>query len=165
MKIINNLKLVLIATILAACNGLPSAYQGNYKDKANGVNLTLNSGSAEISFKNGRKIKSDAEEMSFEALYEGKTGIFSTSRGRDKGLVHIYYVRPIRGTAHTESNFMWYNAEIIYTQADPNRERAVSSIQVIHCTEGNVMLDLPSKRVMLGCGAGAAVYNMKKTNN
>jgi len=103
--------------------------------------------------------ESKAEDKSYDAMAEGKAGIFVSTNPSNERMTDVFWVNPNLASKQAVEGFVWYQSEVIYTVMDAKREEKVPSIQLIHCRDGMVMLDIASKRMQLGCPAGPVNYN------
>ena len=88
----------IFTLVLVGSNGVPDAYQGVFQDKAKGIKLTLEYSTAQIEFRSGRKVREQPKEIKFDALAQGKPGIFIDAHGNDNGIMDIYWVNPNTST-------------------------------------------------------------------
>lgn len=159
---IKNGFLLLALSLLASCDSLPDAYQGVFWNKAAGVRVTLHSYSADVEFKGREKVNHKAEEFNFETASAGRNGIFVRKNSQNKNLVDVYYIIPKRATKKSEFNFVWFEAELLYTQLDTTKKAAVKDVSVVRCLKGTVMLDWTTKDFELGCPADAQTITLTR---
>ncbi|MGZ3698239.1 MAG: hypothetical protein ACXWPM_02355 [Bdellovibrionota bacterium] len=159
-------KILFVAAMLIgsmSCGKIPSAYRGNFVDKASGVSLNLTSKDGTLTFADGRKLQAKADDLNFEALSLGKVGIFVRENSQDKDLTDVYWLNPNIASKQNQYGFVWYQSEVIYTIMDSKQKGKISSIQFVQCAEGEVMVDLNSKAIQLGCPAGSPSFDAVRT--
>lgn len=166
MKLSKLLLLCAVVLTTVACGKIPEAYRGTFEDRDQGVKLTLGGGEGTLeSTRDGRKLEAKAEDLTFEGLTEGKPGIYVSTNPSNERMMDVYWVNPNLPTKQAVEGFVWYQSEVIYTIMDAKREEKVPNIQLIHCRDGMVMLDLATKRMQLGCPAGPVNYNAVRTES
>lgn len=160
MKLSKLLLLCAVVLTTVACGKIPEAYRGKFEDREQGAKLELTGTEGKLETKDGRVLESKAEDMSFEALSEGKQGIFVSTNPSNENMVDVFWVNPNLASKQAVEGFVWYQSEVIYTVMDTKREEKVPNIHLIHCRDGMVMLDMATKRMQLGCPEGPINYNM-----
>jgi hypothetical protein len=158
MKLEKVLMTAAFAGLAMGCENLPSAYQGDFVDLASGAKLTLNGGDGVLHLADGRKLESRRDQFKFKNLKEGRPGIFVGRNTRNESLMDIFWVNPNLATREEVEGFVWFQSEILYTIADTRLKDKVSSVQFIHCTDGQMTLDATTRKLQLGCPAGAKNY-------
>ncbi len=158
MKFVKVMMAVAVALVAVGCGKIPSAYQGEFVDAASGVKLKLGGSDGELVFADGRKLEAKADDHKFENIKEGKPGIFLGQNTRNGNLVDIFWLNPNLTTRQEVEGFVWYTSEVLYTIVDSKREDKVPSVQFFHCTDGQVMLDMTTQQMQMGCPAGPKVY-------
>lgn len=158
-----SLKLTLLSLVLAAafsaCGKIPDAYQGKFQDLASGAKLDLGGSSGELTFTSGRQIKSDAADLDFEKLLKGEPGIYLRSTSDNADEVEVFWLLPHKETRKQEFDFVWLESEVLYSRMNIKLKDKVQQMKMLHCENGMVMLDLPTKTWNGGCPAGASEYD------
>lgn len=150
---------ILLAAALSACGKVPEGYQGKYQDTATGAKLTLESTSGAINLSSGREIKGDFSKLEFDGLIEGKPGIYLRTLSTDDKMNEVFFLFPRKETRKEEAGFVWLNAEILYSRMSADQKEKVQQLKMIHCEDGVLMLDLPTKTWNGGCPTGATQYD------
>lgn len=168
MKLNKSLLGLLMALALSACGKIPEAYRGDFQDAATGTKLKLESNAGilnVISAAGTREIKGEADDkMEFQSLVEGKPGVYLRVSDQHPDEMEVFFLFPRKETRKQEYDFAWIEAEILYTRMDPKREEKVQQFKMIHCEDGLLMLDLPTKSWNGGCPAGATEYDFVRTS-
>ncbi len=154
----------ILALSVSACGKIPSAYQGDFVDSATGTRLELSGGSGTLTFPGGRKLEAGSIDLKWDALLEGKPGIYiSKAKGADERWLDLYWVNADLSSKREEAGLIWYTAEVLYTMADTKAKDKVATIPMFHCMQGTVMLDSVQKLWQVGCPAGATRYAMQRS--
>lgn len=154
---------ILLALALSACGKIPSAYQGKYLDAATGTKLSLEGNAGLLNLNSGRQVKGDATALEFQALVEGKPGIYLRSMSEDKNSIEVFFLFPRKETRKEEAGFVWLQAELLYSRMNANQKDKVQQLKMIHCEDGLLMLDMPSKTWNGGCPTGATQYDFVRS--
>jgi len=160
MKLSQCLLMVLVVLSAVACGKIPDAYQGNFEDTTQGASISLSGNGGVFTTSDGRKLESDATDLSFENLQEGKTGIYVNANSQDNKLLDIFWIAPNIASKQEGGGMVWFQSEVIYTLMDSKKENAVPNIEFFHCKDGTVMLDISTQKFQLGCPANPLHYNM-----
>ena len=163
MKLSNWFLLGAVVLSTAACGKIPSAYQGDFADSAQGAKLTLGGDSGKLTTSDGRELEAKADDLTFDKLQEGSTGIYLSKNSANDQLTDVYWIAPNMATKQTGGGLVWFTSEVIYTIMDAKRSDKVPNIEFFHCKDGMVILDSNTKRFQLGCPAGPVRYNMVRT--
>lgn len=157
--------IALAGMTLVACGEIPSSYQAEYQDKAQGVTFDLTGSAGELTLPGGRKIKSDQEDLKFEDVLAGTSGLYLQKNAVNSDILDVYWLIPNKTTKVEKDGFVWYQAEALFTFIDKNNDSKVSALDMEHCTDGLLMLNVQTKQVQMGCPAGAKVYHLVKTKS
>lgn len=151
--------LAAVALAFSSCGKIPEGYRGKFRDTATGTQVTLNMASGALAFPSGRLIESDASDADFEDLLESKPGIYVRPHAEKPDLVEVFWFNPKPQTRKEESGFVWLEAEVLYSRMNSKDEDKVQQFKMIHCENGMVLLDLPSKTWNGGCPADPIEYD------
>lgn len=160
MKLSQWLLIGVVVLSTVACGKIPSAYQGDFVDAAQGAKVSLGGDSGTLSTSDGRALEAKANDLNFDNLQEGKVGIYLSQNSANGNLTDVYWIAPNMATKQEAAGLVWFSSEVMYTIMDSKREDKVASIEFFHCKDGMVMLDTSTKRFQLGCPAGPLHYNM-----
>lgn len=166
-----NFFILTFLTLLSnACGLIPSSYQGEFRDDAAGVTLTLSSQKGILTQSNGEIIEAKAQSLKFEKLLKAETGIYIIKNAIDKNLLEVYWIQPHELPRKEEGGLTWFRGEVYLTFFDIEKtslamqlKENTNEIILTHCSEGRVMLDTIQKRWQVGCPAGAKVYQLLRT--
>lgn len=151
--------LLLLSVCLGACGKIPSPYRGNYVDSATGARLQLDRSSGTLISANGRVLKADANSLDYQALSKGEAGIYLRSNSSNPDQIEVFWLTPKLESRHEEYGLIWFEAEVLYSRMDANAKNTVQSLEAIHCEDGMLMLDTPSKTWNGGCPAKRTDYH------
>jgi hypothetical protein len=143
--------LFLIA--LSSCGKIPSGYQGTFVDQPSGAKLTLSSSDGTFSEAGGRQITAQADSLQFEALTQAKAGLYTRPVAGNDKMLELFWVIPDAASRQEGAGLVWFSSEILYTRLATEAKDPVASLQVEHCKNGMLMLDIPSQTWNGGCGA------------
>jgi len=159
---LKSLFLLTFILSLGACRGIPNSYLGTFQNAEGTVTLDLDTFSAELKFKDGRKLEAKLEEMNADKLKEVKPAIYGRQHPYNSKLVEIFWVIPRPETAKVVEGLLFYNAEIFMSLAEDKTFSSADSLVLAHCSVGAVMIDLATSRVQVGCAEGAEKFALKK---
>lgn len=160
MKLSKVLLLAAVVLSTVACGKIPEAYRGKFQDTEKGATMELEASAGKLTLANGRVLEAKADDLSFDALAEGKSGIYVSANPADGRMMDVYWVNTNMATKQEVEGFVWYQSEVIYTLMDSKAKDKVPSIGFFHCTDGMVMLDRGAKRLQVGCPASPVTYRM-----
>lgn len=163
-----SMKLKLAATslfmmALFSCNDVPSEYRGTFIDQPSGTQLTLGSSDATLNSA-GRALKADVDSVDLNDLAAGKPGLYTRASQSNENVIELIWVIPDVASRKENSNFVWFKAEFLYLRMNSEEKNPVQSVQVEHCTDGDLMLDLPTKNWNGGCPENTQVMTMQRYN-
>ena len=161
MKNVKAKVLFALALLAAGCVKIPPAYYGVFNDNQRGAQLVLGQNKAELTLPGGRKVKAKAEDLTFSDLWQAKGGIYDTE-DKSSGMIEVYFVNPVAGTRQEQAGFSWFTSEVLYTYFAAGERNQVPQIQVVHCTNGTVLLDQATQRIQVGCPEGPVTYNLAR---
>lgn len=147
-----------VALFASACGKIPKSYQGNYVDSNTGAKLTLSGSDGTLTTQDGRTLKSEANTLDYGALLKGQSGIYLRPSESDQDVIEIFWLLPKPETRKTENNFVWMSSEVLYTRMNTRHKNAVPNLEMVHCENGTIMLDLPSNTWNGGCPAERTDY-------
>jgi len=150
-KFINLMTVLALCTGSVACSKIPAAYRGTFEDRGQGAKLVIKATKAQLTFSDGRELKSKAEDLNFEAISSGKPGIFVRENSANPDLLEIFWLNPNVATRQVVEGFVWFDAEMIYTFLDTKITQSVPGLQLLHCTNGSVMVDTATQTFQMGC--------------
>lgn len=154
---------IIFALALSACGKIPEAYQGNFIDAATGTKLSLEASAGQINTTEGRVIKSDANDLDFDSLVKGKPGIYvRTTTNSNK--IEVFWLLPNVATKKQEAEFAWMEAEVFYTRMNIKANDKAQQIKMLHCTNGMILLDMPTKSWNGGCPAESQELDFRRTD-
>ncbi|HAR42785.1 MAG TPA: hypothetical protein DCS07_09195 [Bdellovibrionales bacterium] len=162
------MKLVLVVALAfgaTACSKIPAAYRGTFEDRSLGAKLTLKSTAAQLAFADGRVIQAKAEDLNLAAITEGKAGIFVRENSADLDLLEVFWINPNLASKQGFEGFVWFESELLYTLMNTKTTDSVPSLQLLHCTNGTVMIDVATQALQMGCPAGSAELKMVRLQN
>lgn len=150
---------------LCSCGKIPSAYRGTFIDQASGTQIVLESSSGTLTEADGRQIKSDANDLQFDALNQAKAGIYLRNTQDNPHETEVFWLVPNASTRQDNASFSWMDSEIIYTRMNSDAKDPVQSFQIQHCKDGTLMLDMLTKTWNGGCPPTAPVLNVVRVKN
>jgi hypothetical protein len=157
--------LALLATLgLPACGKIPKPYRGNFVDSASGAQLTLERNLGMLTTREGKKIESDAKQLTFKELSQGVAGIYVRPDKQDPDVVEVYWLVPRLETRKEEAGFTWMDSEVLYSRMNSNEENPVQHLKMIHCENGLLMLDSQTQSWNGGCPAERVDYDFVRVN-
>lgn len=142
---------------LSSCGKIPEAYRGNFVDKASGTQLSLESGAGTLTDVSGHVLKHDADSLDVKDLEKGKAGLYTRSPGdgspldKDDKEVEVFWIVPNATTKIEDHGFVSFQAEVLYTRMRTDLKDKVQSFKMLHCMDGMILIDLPSKTWNGGC--------------
>ena len=154
----------LVALALSACGKIPDNYQCSFTDNATGTKLTLGGSEGALRLNTGRELKASADNLQFEALLEGKPGIYIRPAAINPDIIEIFWFQQRKTTRKTEAEFTWEESEVLYSRMDSKLKEKVNNFKMIHCENGMLMLDLSTKTWNGGCPAGKREYDFVRTD-
>ena len=157
--------LVGLLSVASGCGVIPHAYQGKYVDDGNGVKLELKTSEGMLQLASGRTLQTKAENLSFDKLQQGIAGIYVILNPASKDILEIHWISPRAETRREEGGLIWFESEVLYSFLDLNSRDTVDSLALVHCENGTVLLDPPTKRWQIGCPAGALTYQLRRAQN
>jgi len=160
---LNNLILVVALAVLSACGGVPSAYQGEFRDDALGATLKLSGSSGTFSDPTGVAITTPAMALAFEALAKGKPGIYLRKNPVRKDLIDIYWIQPRFSEKQEAGGLLWYPGDVYYTLVSVGQKGKVSELKMLHATDGLVTLEPSTKSWQVGWPASPTQFNFRRT--
>jgi len=164
-KIIPVFTLLFAIVSLTNCGLVPSEYRGKYSDPQSGTTLVFNGSSGEFVGSRGKKFEMDMHEIDFKRVAQGNPGIFVTTPKEDENAMDVYWVIPNATSKKSAEGFIWFEAEVLYTQLNTKIEKEAQALKLFHCTDGTVMLDVPTERWQIGCPAGPSYYHMVRVED
>ncbi|MCM2323561.1 MAG: hypothetical protein NDJ90_09910 [Oligoflexia bacterium] len=159
MKIQKALLILILAIAASACGKVPKGYNGDFVDATTGAKLTLKGSEGSLATSDGRVIEAKAQTLDFEALIEGKPGIYLRPLADDDSRMEVFWIFPQLETRKQEYDFVWVQAELLYSRFNAKQEEKVQQFKMIHCRDGMILLDLPTKTWNGGCPAGTIEYD------
>ena len=161
MKKIKWKLLLAIVALGAGCVKIPEGYYGTFQDHQLGAQLVLGQNKAELTLPGGRKVKASSKDLTFSDLWQGKGGLYDTE-DKSSGMIEVYFVNPVAGTRQEQAGFSWFTSEVLYTYFAAGERGQVPMIQVVHCTNGTVLLDQSTQRIQVGCPESPVTYNLAR---
>ncbi len=162
MNITKKLQMILLVgfgMMAVACGGkIPSAYQGNFQDNTANVKLTLGGSDATATFADGRVLQTKADDLSFDALSQGKAGVYVRANSADGSKIDVVWSNPDLASkqSNASSNYVWFDrAELIMATLDAKSDQPVQSIKLVHCLDGKVEFFSDNQQIEWGCPASA----------
>ncbi len=147
--------LAAVAAGTSACK-LPADYRGTYTGSGMTlkVNFTLNK--AMLTLADGRKIEAKAEDLEIDAIASGRAGLYIRDNKDNANITDVLWIQPKGGSLHDEQGFVWMDAEVAITRMTKKQPGKAQTITVLHCDNGQVMVDKPTGLYNGGCPAGTA---------
>jgi len=158
-RLLKLLSALFVTFALSACGNIPEAYRGKFHDMATGADLTLESNKGTMVLSATRALQADASKLDFDSLVEGKPGIYVRPLEDNKDVIEVFWIYPRKETRHEDSGFVWEDAEVIYARMDTKAKDKVQQLKMMHCEDGQIMLDLPSKWWNGGCPASSTTFD------
>jgi hypothetical protein len=162
VKLTHLLFSTLLLAALSSCGKIPQGYRGSYVDQPSGTKLVLTATDGTYSETGGRQIQAKADSLQFDALAQGKAGLYTRALAGNDKMLELFWFVPDAASRQENSGFVWFTSEILYTRMATDAKDPVASIQVEHCKNGMVLLDTPSKTWNGGCGADTAPMNFTR---
>ncbi|MCM2279907.1 MAG: hypothetical protein NDJ89_17670 [Oligoflexia bacterium] len=150
---------LLIGLALSACGKVPKGYNGKFADAATGAKLTLEGSQGSLVTTDGRTLEAKAKALDFEALVKGEPGIYLRALADDEKKSEVFWIFPKQETRKQEFDFVWVEAEVLYSRFTAEKDEKVQQFKMIHCTDGMILLDLPSRSWNGGCPDTALEYD------
>jgi hypothetical protein len=163
MKTINLVAAIVVTVITAACGKIPAAYTGKYVDRSSGTQLELKDAEGTLTDASGAQLKSKAIALSFDALSKGQQGIYLKADSLNKSELEVFWISPDLSTVENTAGFSVMSAEILYTKMDTKAKGKAQTLELMHCKDGKIMLDQPTKQWNGGCPAGSPNLVMERT--
>jgi hypothetical protein len=113
----------------------------------------LDSSSGKYTETGGREISAEADSLQFDALTQAKAGLYTRPVAGNDKMMELFWIVPDVASRQENSGFVWFNSEILYTRMATEAKDPVAAIQVEHCKNGVLMLDVASQTWNGGCGA------------
>lgn len=163
----NKIKLLalslFVAASLSACGKIPEGYRGDFADQVTGAKLTIGGSEGELVLNNGRSLKATADTLQFDALLEGKPGIYLRSTSDNAEEMEVFWLFPRKESRKQEADFVWVEAEVMYSRMNAKDKDKVQQFRMLHCENGMLLLDLPTKSWNGGCPDGSTLYDFVRT--
>ncbi len=160
---ISNLLLVACLALLSACGGIPSAYQGEFRDDALGANLKLSGSEGTFSEATGVLVKTPAMALAFEALQKGKPGIYLRKNPMREDLIDIYWIQPRFTEKQEAGGLLWYPTDVYYTLVSTAQEDKVNELRMIYSRNALVTLEPSTKSWQVGWAANPTEFKFRRT--
>lgn len=135
-------------------------FKGIYQDPVSGARLELGKGRRATFTSQTSQLDVKLAETSFDTLLKGQPGFYLNHGTQTAQAVDVYWITPKADTLHEFDGFVSFNAELIYFKLDRQVNEVVTSIHLIHATEGQVMLDLQNKTWQAGWAPGPEEMEM-----
>ncbi len=165
--LMNGLSAVMIAAGLMgaayAGESVPKGYYGEFRDSANGATASIGKKEVKLTLPGGSSFKAKPEELSIKNLTRGEANAYLSKHESDGDLLDFFWVLPIPNSRHEEGPFVWYGAELIQGLMDKDMKDPVANVELFHCREGYVVIDVPTKRWEIGCPAGPDFFQLLRT--
>ncbi len=153
--------LAALATGMSACK-LPSDYRGTFTDGSTTLKVSMSLNKATLTLPDGRKIEAKAEDLEIDAIASGRAGLYIRDNASDSNLLDILWIQPKGGSLHNEQDFVWMDAEVAITRMTKKQQGKAQDIIVLHCDNGQVMVDKPTGMYNGGCPAGTIETVLKR---
>ncbi len=152
----------IVAITGTACGVVPKGYRGDYVESESGLRIELSARSGKIISSDGSSQKLKASDVSVEDLKNGKPGIYFSDEMRKDRYLEIFWIQPTAGTSQGQAGLFWYEAQIMQTLVNASVSSSVAEITFKKCSNGRVMIDLPSQTWQAGCPEDAPVLLFKR---
>lgn len=149
---------------LSACGKIPEGYRGTFVDRTTGDRLELKESEGTLTLASGKTLIAKAQDYDFKTLLKGEPGIYVRATSEDKDNIEVFWIQARPETQREEAGFRWVEAEVVYTKMKGSQRDKVQAFELIRCTDGMVLLDLPNQTFNGGCPATAIRNRMVRTD-
>jgi hypothetical protein len=153
---------VMALALLGACGGIPSAYQGNFRDESLGVDLQLGSSEGTLTDSQNPPIKTEAMALAFDALAKGKPGIYLRKNPAREDLIDIYWIQPRFQEKQEGGGLVWYPSDVYYTLVSTTQKEKVNELKMLRSDQGLVTLEPSTKAWQVGWPAHPTEYHFHR---
>ena len=157
--------LVVLAVLwlVTSCGGvIPKGYQGQFQDSNAGITLELKSNEGTLSEAGGKMITAKGAELEFPALLAGAPGLYGRPNPANANYVDVFWIQPTSSTQSNGGGLSWYSAEVLMSVLNAKQKEKVYRFEIVHCVDGQVLLDTVNQAWQAGCPAHAKRYELQR---